>query len=210
MTEAEWRNGGSPEAMLNYLGPGACPRKLRLYAVACCRRVWHLLRDEHSRGAVEAAERYAEGLDDAVRLAAAGEAAGGGHGAARAATQPSAWVAAWDAAWEARLAARDGVPGTDWEKERAHQAGLLRELFVNPFAPPRVEPAWLWANDGAAARLARALRDEQRFDAMPILADALEEAGCASPDLLGHCRVRGPHCRGCWALDALLEALPNP
>jgi hypothetical protein len=51
--------------------------------------------------------------------------------------------------------------------------------------------------------LARAVYDERAFDRLPILADALEEAGCDSAELLAHCRNSGPHVRGCWAVDAV-------
>jgi hypothetical protein len=53
--------------------------------------------------------------------------------------------------------------------------------------------------------IARRLYESQNLQAMPALADALEEAGCADADLLGHLRGPGPHARGCWAVDLLLE-----
>ena len=61
MTEAQWHCCTSPEAMLNHLTERASPRKLRLYAVGCCRRIWHLLTDADGRRAVEVSERYADG-----------------------------------------------------------------------------------------------------------------------------------------------------
>src|SRR5262249_1050241 len=69
----------------------------------------------------------------------------------------------------------------------------------------KVDPAWLSRRDGTAGRLARAIAAEGRFGELPILADALEEAGCNSPELLTH--LRGPvvHVAGCWALDLLLH-----
>jgi hypothetical protein len=53
-------------------------------------------------------------------------------------------------------------------------------------------------------RLARTIYEDGRFEEVPVLGDALEEAGCDNPDLLGHCRSRGHHVRGCWVLDAIL------
>jgi hypothetical protein len=74
MTETEWLAAAEPEPMLDYLRGRATARKRRLFAVACCRSVWHLLTDERSRRAVELAERYADGLADEedLRRAAAG------------------------------------------------------------------------------------------------------------------------------------------
>ena len=85
------------------------------------------------------------------------------------------------------------------------QARLLRDVFGNPFWPmPSVDPAWLAGSDGAAAGLARALYEERAFDRLPILADALEEAGCTDREILDHCRGPGPHVRGCWVVDLFL------
>jgi hypothetical protein len=67
-----------------------------------------------------------------------------------------------------------------------------------------IDPLWLVHLDGASARLARSLYDDRQFDDLPILGDALEEAGCDDEYLLGHLRRRGGHFRGCWALDLLL------
>jgi hypothetical protein len=46
--------------------------------------------------------------------------------------------------------------------------------------------------------------EERDFAGMPILADALEEAGCNNADILAHCREPGVHVRGCWVVDLLL------
>ncbi len=61
MTEGEWLGGIDPEKLIRFLRGRASDRKLRLFACACCRRVWHLLNDEDIRQAVEVAERYADG-----------------------------------------------------------------------------------------------------------------------------------------------------
>jgi len=62
MTEAEWLASTDPEVMLEFLGGEASDRKLRLFAIACCRRVWHLLNDEQGQRAVEVGEQCADGL----------------------------------------------------------------------------------------------------------------------------------------------------
>src|SRR5262249_48028181 len=92
----------------------------------------------------------------------------------------------------------------DRRRQRARQAALLREIFGNPFRPVVIDPLWLSANDSAALDLARMIDETGNFHAMPILADALEEAGCADSDVLWHCRHGNNHVRGCWLLDVLL------
>lgn len=86
----------------------------------------------------------------------------------------------------------------------ALQADLLRDLFGNPFRPVTVHPAWRQANDGTVAKLAQIIYEERRFDDLPILADALLDAGCQNEDLLEHCRLPREHVKGCWAIDTLL------
>ena len=89
--------------------------------------------------------------------------------------------------------------------ERLAQADLVRDLFGPlPFRPVSVNRAWLAWDGGTVAKLAAATYEERAFDRLPILADALEEAGCADAELLGHLRGPGPHVRGCWVLDLLL------
>jgi hypothetical protein len=88
--------------------------------------------------------------------------------------------------------------------ERAAQTLLLREVFPNPFRPMQIDRAWLSWNDGTIPKLAQAIYDERRFADLPILGDALEEAGCTDADILAHCRGGGEHVRGCWVVDLLL------
>ena len=89
--------------------------------------------------------------------------------------------------------------------EQRRQCQLVRCIFGNPFRPlPWLNPAWLAWEGGIVAKLAGAMYDERAFDRLPILADALEEAGCTEVALFTHLRGPGPHVRGCWALDLLL------
>ena len=88
--------------------------------------------------------------------------------------------------------------------ERRRQYRLLWEIFGTPSPQPHVDPSWLAWGGGMVRRLARDGYDRRRFDDLPILADALEEAGCADAQILAHLRGRGPHVRGCWAVDLLL------
>jgi hypothetical protein len=225
VTEAEWHGGDDPGAMLEFLRDKAGDRKKRLFMAACCRGVWRLLPDPRSRRAVEVAEWYADGAATRRELAAAhGKAvAVAGHG-----VRHVAWAAYWTssrtlsdsiinnvrfntaqaAAREAHDAGAAANPVAAYAAggaaEARRQADILRDLFGNPFRPSAVDPAWLTWKDGTVRKLARAIYDERHFADLPILADALEEAGCADAEILGHCRGGGDHFRGCWVLDLLL------
>ncbi|MBN9518635.1 hypothetical protein J0H58_08975 [bacterium] len=78
---------------------------------------------------------------------------------------------------------------------------LVRDIFGNPFRLVALDPAW---RTEAAVALARGMYESRDFTPMSVLADALEDAGCAGTDVLGHCRGSGPHVRGCWVVDLLL------
>jgi hypothetical protein len=81
---------------------------------------------------------------------------------------------------------------------------VIRDILGNPFRPERIDPTWLVANDGAACRLAQDIVANCSNSELPILADALEDAGCASDAILSHCRTPQRHVRGCWVVDLLL------
>jgi hypothetical protein len=85
--------------------------------------------------------------------------------------------------------------------EAAVQAQLLRCIAGNPFCPVEVCRGWV-SPDGLA--LAQAVYDDRAFEQLPILGDALEDAGCTEAAILDHCRDTGPHARGCWVVDAVL------
>jgi hypothetical protein len=223
MTESQWLACTDPSIMLVFLDDKANDRQLRLFACACCRRVWHLLTDERSRHAVEVAERFADGRAEPKERAAAHTAAlipAGG------AAQQAAWAVYWatcprlgDCVLQsceatAGAAARAAVKaaqeaGQDraaaWDKARATdeqlQANYLRDIFGNPFRPLVLDAAWRTAT---VTDLARAIYSERSFSDLPILADALEDAGCTATAILDHCRQPGDHVRGCWVLDAVL------
>jgi hypothetical protein len=236
MTAARWAACEDPERMLAYLRRTqryrVTDRKLRLFLVACCRRIWDHLPDERSRNAVDIAERFADGLvgqkvrgkarSAAKALAREFEVVGGFRGAQAAAT--AAWFAVEKtirrasgqvAAAAAGYASYAGNPlpsGPAWVHdfpravvpEKRAQAALLRCIVGNPFLPAVADPAWLQWNDGTIPKLARAVYEGRAFDRLPVLADALEEAGCTEQRILHHCRGPGAHTRGCWVLDHLL------
>ena len=78
---------------------------------------------------------------------------------------------------------------------------LIRDIFGNPFRPVVADPAWLTPT---VQSIASAIYADRAFDRLPILADALEEAGCTDADVLLHCRIPGEHVRGCWVVDLVL------
>jgi hypothetical protein len=93
-----------------------------------------------------------------------------------------------------------------WLAQKRHEVTwpgrwLIDCVFGNPFRPVVLNPAWLTPEVFA---LAQAIYDDRVFDRMSELADALEEAGCTSADMLAHCRAPGPHARGCWVVDQIL------
>jgi hypothetical protein len=89
--------------------------------------------------------------------------------------------------------------------EQRAQCDLFRDLLGNPFRLVAIPVAWRAWREGCAVRLAATIYEQRSFQELPILGDALEEAGCTDPVVLGHCRTPAEHARGCWLLDALLE-----
>lgn len=198
-------------------------RKARLFAVACCRRIWRLLTDERSRQAVEAVERFADERASMAELINALNA----HDETEASYEfPSVFFAvaysAWvDARWDYRQAALEaaeaaGCAATTEEDtddtaglvrcvifphERAAQAALLRDI-VNPFAPhdaQRISPS-----NPEIVTLAEQIYERRLFDQLPEIAARLRYAGYSDQELLDHLDSPGPHVRGCWAVDRLL------
>jgi hypothetical protein len=188
-------------------------RKERLFACACCRRIWNLLTDPRSRAVVEAAEQYADGLIDKGALAAARVEAVRATRVAPRRSNDSPVAAAeclgnlepYDVffACTARVTmvvARCRI-GTR-KAEEALQAKFLRDIFGNPFRPVAFSPSW---RTDTATALARTMYESREFSAMPILADALQDAGCDNDDILSHCRDGNQvHVRGCWVVDFVL------
>jgi hypothetical protein len=97
------------------------------------------------------------------------------------------------AAWKARPEDRDVVEAD----ERRAQFELFREIAGLGWTDPRW-PRWRTTD---VVALARGIHRDQAFDRLPILADALQDAGCDDQDILDHCRRPGGHVRGCWVVD---------
>jgi len=82
------------------------------------------------------------------------------------------------------------------------QCRFLRDIFGPlPLRSIVLEQHW---NAGTVPKLAQAIYDGRSYDRLPILADALEDAGCYDEVVLSHCRQAAEHCRGCWVVDLLL------
>ncbi len=213
MTEQQWLTSTCLSEMQSFLWGKISDRKLRLFGCACVRRVWHLL-EEPARRLVEAGECLADATVTKKDLAAVKKAVRRlrmttALQAACNTLKGRAWDAASDAAWMARSAEVLQPPWptanhTDAGIIYQYQCGLLRDMVGNPFRAVMVDPAWLAWNDGAVAKIGQVIYDSRCFEQMPILADALEEAGCTDADMLAHCRNPGEHARGCWIVDLVL------
>jgi hypothetical protein len=218
--------------MLDQVRERISSRKLRLFACACLRAVWPHLIDERSQQAVEVAQRYADGISSAAELASAQAAAyevarladfcttasdptRAGSRAAHRAAEYDAYGAAAGAATIAALCvapwrydASGGVMdhGDPSAKAgaRRRQCDLLRDIAGNPFRRIEVRPEWLGWNQYTVLRLAEHIYQEGCFDELPVLGDALEEAGCRDEVILQHCRAPAEHVCGCWVLDLIL------
>jgi hypothetical protein len=209
MTEAEWLESGDPAAMLRFVSGRLSDRKLRLFACACCRRFWHLLSCPLARPAVEAAESYADGVLSYRQLA---DVACGRWSEIKPVAGVSAdkiLQAVQAAAAVSRGSRQDALESfrciQPVDEDRKGQANLLRDLAGNPYRTMLADPSWLAWNGGMVVKFAQAIYAERSFQDLPILADALEEAGCGDAVLLEHCRTLGAHAKGCWAVDLLLQ-----
>ncbi len=253
MTESEWLACDDPEPMLAFLRGEAVTlldrvppeqheamrqhlltatsrHKRALFACACCRPLWPLLKDERSRNAIAVAEQFLDGLADDRQLWAARAAALDARDASRPHTRGpgreagqvarAAAVAAWKAvSFEAAEAAAECATAAVWAalfpskaEAKREQVRLLHDIIGNPFRPsPHLPASLLDQADGLIPKLAQAAYDNRELPSghlepsrLAVLADALEEAGVADADLLQQLRGPGPHVRGCHVLDLVL------
>ena len=217
MSEAKWQACEHPELMISFLEEIAGERGLRLFGCACIQRALSVIPGEHYQVLLELAERYADGTVAGEELVAA-EASIPYRFADMgrylfpyilSVTDSSARIARTVAVYSA-----DAVAGTSmedsnsdyrrtptWRAELATQCDLFRDIFGNPFRPVAFDPAW---RTSTVVALAKQMYKSRDFGAMPILADALQDAGCTSDDILSHSRGPGPHVRGCWVVDLVL------
>jgi len=220
MTEKEWLAATDPTPMVAFISRTASDRKLQLFSVSL---VWahHERFPEALLALTRAAELRADGRlqpdhqCNAERgkkewmdqmKAEYGEFRAWPESAkyASVATEltymlPQIWLR-WTAE-EWRLPGDVGIAYRAGSKiTHSSQPLLLREAFGNPFRPVSADTTWLTST---VVHLAQGIYEEKAFDRMPILADALQDAGCDNQDILIHCRSEGPHVRGCWVVDLL-------
>ena len=227
MNESKWMSCVEPNEMLFYLRSAGenrkkCGRKkLRIFGCYCARRVegWMSAR---GRCWVEMGEKLIDGhrttgeydpdepdfswfeFHSARRVETSADNAG------RLTASRNILVAAMGAAGGAlsAIASNAELHHKDVDSliaaERIVQADLLRDIFGNPFRPSTIASEWLTWNNATVPKLAQTIYDDRRYDIMPILGDALEDAGCTDAQILDHCRGPGPHVRGCWVVDLIL------
>jgi hypothetical protein len=205
MDEAEWLKGTDPTPMLRFLetGGGVSDRKLRLFAVACCRRVRSLMRAKESQNVLEATERFADGLASREEFCEARlwmdeldvEVMSDGRRVFAWATKPDERPIRL-AVEAARYAGKAIGPHGNGQ---AVLSRLLRDIFGNPFQTSVIDSNWL---THSVVTLAQSIYNERSFERLPLLGDALEAAGCDNSDMLSHCRTKTEHVKGCWVVDA--------
>jgi hypothetical protein len=220
VTEAEWLVSEDAAQMLGFVrgdDRNSLPeRRSRLFGIACCRRLLNFIVDSRSLRALEVTERYADGAATSDELDAAYSEAF--DVVAYYAEHPDRQQSReWEAlgrianavascAHEHELAegvAHEALTAAESARvtgEAAAQATLVRDIFGNPFRHVAYSPEW---RSDTTIALARQMYESRDFSAMPLLAEALQDAGCDQEDILSHFRT-GPHFRGCWVVDLVL------
>ena len=198
MTESEWLVCNDPQKMLAFLRGKASDRKFWLFVAVCAKETRPFFHNN---------QELFDSLQDTAYLWE-----GYADGRVTELDVKRAFRARMNLSLEPPLsppwhAARKGVfEVMFWFTNRGateypRLCELLRDIFGDLFRPVAFDAAW-WTPSVMA--LAQAIYDDRAFDRMPILADALEEAGCTNADILAHCRSSSPHVRGCWVVDLIL------
>jgi hypothetical protein len=216
--EHNWVSASNPEGLLGMLEGRASDRKRRLFLCAACRDLWPLLPDHPDlHEALVFAERWADAPGEPDSLARTYssirtqvmDAGRQWHGTAR----PS-WGALHALSLTCHPSAADG---TEWlmlggaAGLGAKCVELLRDVFANPFRETSLSVEVLAWQGGTLRQLAQGAYDERQLPAgaldpaaIAVLADALEDAGCADESVTTHLREPRPHVRGCWVVDLIL------
>jgi hypothetical protein len=184
MTEDGWLEGDDPRKMLRFLKryPELRPaaRKEILLACACARSVW----DQMSSRARQLTGYWEEAADDLSWMDRVNSIYTEVGGEVETPASAIAHACNATAAIDAALAVPGVIP--------ASLCVLVHEVFGNPFREVVIDPAWLGWNGGVVRATARGIYEERAFEQLPVLADALEDAGCTDQALLAHLRSRGP------------------
>lgn len=220
MTAEEWDTAADPSELFPAV-KDLSHRKSSLFDVACCRRIdpepWH----EQFHATLEVVERDIEDLfdiDDLWKFEADLISIQPGEyqnsfvlsalirSVRRRCDPDDYWddvssIAADAVAWYIPFVSPPDIDEVKRRAERAVQADLLRCIVGNPLRPAIFEPEWRTAS---TLGLARQIYDSRDFAPLPILGDALQDAGCSNPQMIAHCNHRGPHVRGCWVVDYVL------
>jgi hypothetical protein len=208
ITADEWDRSLAPRVMFPHVRDTAHPRKLRLFACAICRALWDRITNEDCRRGVEVAEAVADGeATEASRASAQSKVnatldESGQRDLLRLGVSHALTKRKADASFAAEVVSHNSLCVVKGPKLRRTQAELIRCIFGNPFrSAPAFDAAWRTA---AVVSLAQQMYESRDFGEMPILGDALEDAGCDNDGVLSHCRGSGPHARGCWVVDLVL------
>jgi hypothetical protein len=225
--EQTWSKSTNPETLLRAVEGRVSDRQLRLFACACARVYFDQL-SEQGKKTLEVAERFVDDptlFDDMIR---AGMQSAAGYQLFRERRPDEGWEelipqlpstspldqlarsAAYGSASKAATAAATvSIRGYSSRSRAPQTLALLKEVFGNPFSPSVIDPMWLLGSDRTIEKMARVIDKERAFERMPILGDALEEAGCHDAAILEHCRADTSECRhvrGCWVLELLFAA----
>jgi hypothetical protein len=216
LDDKQWPDCSDSQRMLSWVRHNVrvTERRLRLFAAGCCGQFGLLRWAADQAAAVERFEQYAEGVLQKDILS-------------RELGNVDLWASdAWEAATvAARKVVETGGPPfvrcstadrTRWSDDELWAAyfarermlcNLLRDIFGNPFRPAKLAEGVLSWNDHCVVKLANAIYQDRAIapDRMSVLSDALEEAGVTDSDILSHCRGPGPHARGCFVVDLILE-----
>jgi hypothetical protein len=208
MTEAEWLAATDSADMVNDLflvedlPCEISKRRLLLFAAGCCRTALNHLDAVICGQAVEMAERFIEGGATREQVSEKQRQVDEHKWAQPQSEQPFWFAVSSLCEMDGWQAAEDSsAPMSDHPLLKATATNILRCVFGNPFRPVTIEPSWLTSD---VRTLAEGIYQERAFDRMPILADALQDAGCDNDDILNHCRQPGEHVRGCWVVDLIL------
>jgi len=214
MTEAEWMAATDPTPMLEFLKGKANDRKYLLTSLHACRILWNSVRLPILWTGLTICERQFEGRSSPSEMNRLLKVFANRLDSLLINTSDPGWNGKRNAVMGilllvdetvARAFGRDtdicGMAGCIIPAEGEGYAHVIRDIFGNPFRPITVNPSW---RTSTVVSLASGIYEDRAFDRMPILADALQDAGCDNEDVLNHCRQPGEHCRGCWAVDLVL------